>query len=379
MADNRGFARTSMLAAVLVGPERIETREVPRPTCPVDGLVLKVGACGICGSDVRAFRGHKAIHGVHEVGGVVLSGHIVGHEIAGVVEAVGPTAMGIRVGDRITVAPSLTCGTCDACRRGQSTVCRTYGALGWGLPGGFAEYVAVPGKLLADGSVNHIPDTTPLWKASLAEPLACTVHGQSALRVGLEDSVLILGGGPMGSLNVLLAKCRGAARIVLADPNECRREMARAVGAHHVVDPRGPDTGAKLLRATDGQGFSVVILAVSSIGPIREIFTLSQDGAYPLLAPGARVNVFSGLDPGDTTFALDARAFFYQGLSLVGTVNSAPQQNREALDLIASGAVDVGPVVTARLPLSKIQEGFRLVMSRPRIHQKVVIEPGAGL
>jgi L-iditol 2-dehydrogenase len=374
MAERRGHASKTMIAAVLVGPEQIETREVPRPTCPDDGLVLRVDACGICGSDVRAFRGHKAIHGVHEVGGEVLSGHIVGHEIAGVVESVGPTVTGVRTGDRVTVAPSLTCGTCDACRRGQSTVCRTYGALGWKVPGGFAEYVAVPGRLLADGSVNHFPAAMPAWKACMAEPLACAVHGQSALRVGPEDNVLIVGGGPMGSLNVLLAKHRGAARIVLADPNECRRRVAATLGADLTVDPRGSDTPTALRDATEGKGFSAVILAVSSIAPIREIFTPSQDGVYPLLAPGARVNVFSGLDPGDTSFALDARVFFYQGLSLVGTVNSTPQHNREALELIVNGAVDVEPLVTARLPLSQIREGFALVMSRPRIHQKVVIE-----
>jgi L-iditol 2-dehydrogenase len=243
------------------------------------------------------------------------------------------------------------------------------------VPGGFAEYVAVPGRLLADGSVNHVPAAMPAWKASMAEPLACAVHGQGALRVGPEDSVLIVGGGPMGSLNVLLAKHRGAARIVVADPNECRRKVAVTLGADLAVDPRGSDIATTLRDATEGKGFSAVILAVSGIAPIRDIFTLSRDGAYALLAPGARVNVFSGLDPGDTTFALDARVFFYQGLSLVGTVNSTPQHNREALELIASGAVNVEPLVTARLPLAQIQEGFRLVMSRPRIHQKVVIEP----
>jgi len=181
----------------------------------------------------------------------------------------------------------------------------------------------------------------------------------------------------MGSLNVLLAKQRGAARIVLADPNECRRRVAATLGADLTVDPRGSDAPTALRDATGGKGFSAVILAVSSIAPIREIFTLSQDGTYSLLAPGARVNVFSGLDPGDTSFALDARVFFYQGLSLMGTVNSTPQHNREALELIVTGAVDVEPLVTARLPLSRIREGFALVTSRPRIHQKVVIEPDA--
>jgi len=376
MVNGRGQASSKMLAALLLGPERIEAREVPRPTCPEDGLLVKVDACGICGSDVRAFRGHKVIRSVHTVSGEVLPGHIVGHEIAGVVESVGPKVVGLRPGDRITVAPSLTCGTCDACRRGQSTVCRSYGALGWQAPGGFAEYVAVPGRLLADGSINRTPADVPAWKACMAEPLACAIHGQTALRVGAEDSVLIVGGGPMGLLNVLLAKQRGAALVVLADPNACRREVAATLGANLTVDSRAADVSATLRETTEGKGFSAVIFAVSSIAPIREIFTLSPEGTYPLLAPGARVNVFSGLDPGDTSFSLDARALFYQGISLVGTVNSTPQHNREASELIASGAVEVETLITARIPLSRIREGFGLVMSRPRIHQKVIIEPG---
>ncbi len=368
--------RGTMLAAVLLGPERLEIQEVPCPACPDDGLRIRVEACGICGSDIRAFRGHKAIAGVHALGGEALPGHIVGHEIAGVVESVGPRVAGFHPGDRITIAPSLTCGTCDACRRGQSAVCRNYAALGWQMPGGFAEYVAVPARLLADGSINRIPEGVPAWKACLAEPLACAVHGQSALRVGAEDNVLIVGGGPMGSLNVLLAKQRGATLIALADPNQSRRDVARKLGANFTADPKAPDASSGLLEATQGKGFSAVILAVSSIAPIREIFTLSPDGRYRLLAPGARVNLFSGLDPGDTSFTLDARALFYQGISLVGTVNSAPQHNREALELIASGAVQVDPLVTARVPLARAREGFGLAMSRPRVHQKVVVEPG---
>ncbi len=376
MGDPSGPSRGErMLAALLVGPEQLDVREVPRPTCPEDGLRLRVEACGICGSDVRAFRGHKRIQGAHTLAGETLPGFIVGHEIAGVIDAVGPRVRGFQRGERITVAPSITCGTCDACRRGYSTVCRSYGALGWGLPGGFAEYTAVPARLLADASINRIPDGLPAWKACMAEPLACAVHGQSAIRIGPEDSVLIVGGGPMGSLNVLLARQRGARLVVLADPNECRRTFARALGAHVTMDPRAPNASAAYLDATEGRGFSAVIQAVSSIAPIREAFTEAPDHRYPLLAPGARVNIFSGLDPGDTAFSLDARAFFYQGLSLVGTVNSAPQHNTEALALIASKGVDVEPLVTARVPLSQAREGFEKVMARPRVHQKVVVEP----
>jgi L-iditol 2-dehydrogenase len=364
-----------MRAAVLAGPTRLEVREVPQPACPDDGLRLRVAACGICGSDIRAFRGHKALAGVHLLAGEAVSGHIVGHEIAGIVDAVGPRVTAFAPGDRLTVAPSLTCGTCDACRLGQSVVCRSYGALGWTVPGGFAEYVAVPGRLLADGSINRIPDSLPAWQASVTEPLACAVHAQTALQVGKGDRVLVSGGGPMGSLNVLLARQRGAAMVAMADPNECRRDFARSLGAEITVDPRASDAAAVLLEGTGGQGFSAVILAVSSIVPIRELFRLSGEGRYPLLAPGARVNVFSGLDPGDTSFPLDARAFFYQGIRLIGSVNSAPAHNTEALGLIATGAVDVGPLVTARLPLSRAPEAIALATSRPRVHQKVVLEP----
>jgi L-iditol 2-dehydrogenase len=233
----------------------------------------------------------------------------------------------------------------------------------------------VPGRLLADGSVNRIPDAIPAWQASLAEPLACAVHAQTALQIGRGDVVLVSGGGPMGSLNVLLARQRGAAFVAMADPNECRRDFARSLGADLTVDPKAADAPAALLDGTEGKGFSAVILAVSSIAPIRELFRLSREGRYPLLTPGARVNVFSGLDPGDTSFSLDARAFFYQGISIFGSVNSAPQHNAEALRLIATGAVDVGPLVTARLPLSRAPEAMVLAMSRPRVHQKIVLEP----
>jgi len=364
-----------MNAAVLMGPGRIELIEVPRPPCPEGGLLIKVAACGVCGSDIRAYHGRKQIKEKHVIAGQVLPGHIIGHEIAGVVEAVGSGVMGFRPGELVTVAPSLTCGTCDACCRGQSTVCRSYQALGWQYLGGFAEYVAVPARLLHDGSVNRIPEGVSAWKACLAEPLACAIHAQDVIGIGPGDSVLVLGGGPMGCLNLLLARQRGASLIAVVDPNACRRDQAKALGANLAVDSNAPDMVQVLLDGTRGQGFSAVIFAVSSIKAIRDVFGAMEGESYRLLAPGARVNVFSGLDPGDTSMTLDARALFYQGISIFGSVNSTPRHNAQALHLIARGAIDVTPLVTARLPLSRVADAFQLVLSRPRVHQKVVIEP----
>ena len=364
-----------MNAAVLMGPGRIELIEVPRPPCPEAGLLLKVAACGVCGSDIRAYHGRKQIKEKHVIAGQVLPGHIIGHEIAGVVEAVGSGVMGFRPGELVTVAPSLTCGTCDACCRGQSTVCRSYQALGWHYPGGFAEYVAVPARLLHDGSVNRIPEGVSAWKACLAEPLACAIHAQDVIGIGPGDSVLVLGGGPMGCLNLLLARQRGASLIAVVDPNACRRDQAEALGANLAVDSNAADMVQVLLDGTRGQGFSAVIFAVSSIKPIRDVFGAMEGESYRLLAPGARVNVFSGLDPGDTSITLDVRALFYQGISVICSVNSTPRDNAQSLHLIAGSAIDVVPLVTARLPLSRINDAIQLVLSRPRVHQKVVIEP----
>jgi L-iditol 2-dehydrogenase len=364
-----------MNAALLMRPGRIELVQVPRPACPEGGLLLKVAACGVCGSDIRAYHGRKQITQKHAVAGQTLPGHIIGHEIAGTVEAVGSGVASFHPGELVTVAPSITCGTCDACRRGQSTVCRSYQALGWQYPGGFAEYVAVPPRLLHDGSVNRIPEGVPAWKACLAEPLACAIHAQDAMGAGPGDSVLVVGAGPMGCLNLLLARQRGATFVAVTDPNACRRDLVKALGADLAVDSNAIDMIQGLLDGTGGQGFSVVIFAVSSIKPIRDVLGAMDGGTYRLLAPGSRVNVFSGLDPGDTSMTLDARVIFYQGISLICSVNSAPRHNAQALDLIARGAIDVTPLVTARLPLSRAADAFQLVLSRPRVHQKAVIEP----
>jgi L-iditol 2-dehydrogenase len=179
----------------------------------------------------------------------------------------------------------------------------------------------------------------------------------------------------MGCLNLLLARQRGASLIAVVDPNACRRDQAKALGANLAVDSNAADMVQVLLDATRGQGFSAVVFAVSSIRAIRDVFGAMEGESYRLLAPGARVNVFSGLDPGDTSMTLDARALFYQGISIHCSVNSTPRHNAQALHLIARGAIDVTPLVTARLPLSRVADAFQLVLSRPRVHLKVVIEP----
>jgi L-iditol 2-dehydrogenase len=245
--------------------------------------------------------------------------------------------------------------------------------LGYRYPGGFAQYMAVPALLVNDGSVNRIPAGTPPWAACLAEPLACTLNAQEAMGMRKGDAVLIAGAGPMGSLHLLLARQRGASFIAISEPDATRREKARGFGANLVVDPASPDWARELRDGTGGRGYTTAIFAVSSMAPIRQLFDQFEAGIYQLLTPGARVNFFAGMDPGDPPLALDVRALHYQALSTFGSVNSTPRQNADALNLISARSIDVAGMVTARLPLAKVGEAMRLAASPS--HLKVVIEP----
>ena len=363
----------TMQAALLVAPEKLEMRDIPRPSCPDGGLLLRVLACAICGSDGRLFLGRKRIKGSQEIDGQPLPGPIIGHEIAGRIVDVGTGVTQYRSGDLVIVAPGISCGTCDLCRAGQVLICRKYEALGYRYPGGFAQYLAVPALLVNDGSTNRIPAGTPPWAACLAEPLACALNSQEAMGIRKEDTVLIAGAGPMGSLHLLLARQRGASFIAISEPDATRRQKAKELGANLVVDPTAPAWAHDLLDGTGGRGYSAAIFAVSSIAPVRQLFAHIDGGIYSLLTPGARVNFFAGLDPGDTALPLDVRALHYQAISTFGSVNSTPRHNADALHLIATKAVDATRLVTARLPLAKIGQAMRLA-ALPA-HLKVVIEP----
>ena len=363
----------AMQAALLVAPERFELQNVLRPACPEGGLLLRVLACAICGSDSRLFLGRKRIKGSQEIDGRPLSGPIIGHEIAGRIVEVGSGVTQYRMDEDVVVAPGISCGTCDLCRGGHVQICRNYEALGYRYPGGFAQYVAVPALLGQDGSVNRIPAGTPPWAACLAEPLACALNAQEAMGIRNGDTVFIAGAGPMGSLHLILARQRGASFIAISEPDPARRATAKNLGADLVVDPASPTWARDLRAGARGRGFSAAIFAVSSIAPVRQLFSHIEAGAYSLLTAGARVNFFAGLDPGDTGLPLDVRALHYQAISTFGSVNSAPRQNADALHLIATKAVDASRLVTARLPLAKIGEAMRLAASPA--HLKVVIEP----
>lgn len=359
-----------MLAAVYQGPGKLSIEQVAEPRREPGGLVVRVTACAICGTDSRVLEHGQANVRVPQV---------LGHEITGVVAEAGPDSGGHQVGDRVALRPGIVCGACPECRAGRQNLCRQpVGSFGYALAGGFAEYVSVPASGLARGSVVPLPNeasrqdadsaTADLVELSIFEPLACVLNGQELAGVTLGDSVVIIGAGPIGCMHALVARLRGASQVIIADVLGARLSLAARCAPDELVDSSRVDLAAVIQRATAGLGASVVIVACSS--------GAAQEQALGLARAGGRVVYFAGLPHANSVIRFDSNTLHYRQLALFGVKGSAHRHQNESLRLLASRRIDGRELITHRLPLADIAEGFRLVRSGAAL--KVAIVPGAA-
>jgi L-iditol 2-dehydrogenase len=337
-------------------PGDVRIEDAPEPAVEPGEVKLRVRNCSTCGTDVKIFR-----YGHHHI----VPPRVMGHEIAGEIVEVGDT-VGWSVGDRVQVIAAIPCGQCPDCRHGRMTVCPNQESMGYHYDGGFAEFVVVPAKVLAVNGLNRVPDGVSFAEASVAEPLACVLNGQTLARVGEGDDVVVIGSGPIGCLHVRLARARGAARVFLVDVNAERLRLAADLVKPYATvvgaDAKVVDAIAKL---TDGRGADVVITAAAS--------GAAQEQALLMTARQGRISFFGGLPKDNPIIALDSNLVHYRELTIVGANGSSPAHNAEALRLIASGAVPVGDLITHRLPLEHTLEAFDVVARGDAI--KVTIEP----
>jgi L-iditol 2-dehydrogenase len=338
-------------------PGDVRIEDSPEPVPGPGEVKLRVRNCSTCGTDVKIYRfGHHHI----------VPPRVMGHEIAGEVVALGEKVSDWAVGDRVQVIAAIPCGHCPDCRAGRMTVCPNQTSMGYHYDGGFAEYVIVPAAVLAVGGLHRIPPGVSFAEASIAEPLACVVNGQSLVRTGPGDDVVVIGAGPIGCLHVRLARARGAARVFLVDLNAERLHLAA-----DLVKPDAALVGAEVdvvdevVQRTDGRGVDVVIVAAAS--------GRAQEQALRLAARQGRISFFGGLPRTDPVIALDANEVHYRELTIVGANGSSPGHNAQALELIATGAVPVADLITARLPLDQTLDAFEMVARGEAI--KVTIEP----
>jgi L-iditol 2-dehydrogenase len=346
-----------MKAAVVHARGDLRLQELPVPAVPEGSIRVRVQSCAICGTDIRIYRkgDHRAQYPV-----------VPGHEIAGLVEAVAPGVHGVKVGDRVCVAPGHGCGACRMCRSGQPNVCVSpFPSLGYKVNGGFEELFAVPRNIFELGFVNPIPASLTFRQASIAEIIACCLNGQRNSPVREGDVVLVLGSGPAGVIHGQLARRAGARKVLLSQRSPARLEMAKKrFPVDRTIASSTEDLAAVVMEETDGQGADVVYVCAPSAE--------AQQEATRLVAPRGRVNLFGGLPRDAHTITIDANALHYKEFFLAGASSSLPEDNREALRLLGTREIDPDLLITHTYPIDRIVEAFDTAESRTGI--KVVVD-----
>lgn len=349
-----------MRAAVFHGIEQIKNEDVPRPEPGRGEILLKVGAAGICGTDLRIYgNGH---HRIPEG-----TTRILGHELAGEIVEVGQAVPDLKPGMRVGIAPNIGCGVCAQCVAGWTNLCQDYRAFGISLDGAFAEYMLVSADAIKQGNIVAIPESLPFAEAALAEPLSCCFNGQEAVNLGLDDVVLIVGAGPIGVMHLLLARLGGARAVLVSELSATRREQAKAFDADAVVDPVNEDLQDAVMQFSNGQGADVIIVAAPA--------PIAQQQSLELVARQGRINFFGGLPKDKPTVELNSNLIHYKQLMLTGTTGSSVRQYRASMNLIAAGRIKLDKLVGAQLPLENIKEGIE--RSNSGEEMRILLDPHA--
>jgi 2-desacetyl-2-hydroxyethyl bacteriochlorophyllide A dehydrogenase len=331
-----------MRAAVLVAPGRFEVREVPVPLVGPEDALIRVSRTGICGTDMHIFHGHYAADRLPL---------IPGHEFCGRVAAFGANVRHLTEGQRVVADINIGCGTCYWCRRNEILNCPTMVQVGIGRDGAFAEYVAVPARLVIPA-----PDRITDAVLALTEPVACVVRAARKAQVGFGQSVVILGAGPMGNLHVQMMRLVGAAPIIVADLSAERCQMALEAGADAVVGDPALLQGT-VMALTGGRGADLVI---ESVGLTR-LYAVAQT----LIRKGGHI-AFFGLTGPDEALPVDILQTILQENSLKGSVAGMGEDMHDALTLLAHGRFKTDAFTTASYKLDDIQAAFDSFAARPQ-------------
>ncbi len=340
-----------MRVAMYYNNNDVRIEEMPEPEIGPGELLLKIEASGICGSDVMEwYRIQRAPL-------------VLGHEVAGSVAQVGAGITQFREGDRLVATHHVPCNACRYCLSGHHTVCDTLRVTNYD-PGGFCEYVRLPAINVDRGAI-RIPAGVHFHEAAVAEPLACVYRGQRRANIQPGQSVLVLGSGLAGQLHINLARALGAGRIVSTDLSDFRLAAARRLGADETLqaDEYTPD---RLREVNDGRLADLVIVATGARPALLQ--------ALESVERGGTVLFYAPTEPGVEVPVPINDVFFRNDATLTTTYAAAPGDLTTALDLIASGRVQVGDMISHRLPLAETDLGFRLTAGASD-SLKVIIEP----
>ena len=339
-----------MRAVIIEAPGKIVVGTVPDPTPQPDELIIRVGACGICGTDLHLVDGESPL---------ATYPLIPGHEFAGEVVAVGKnvaprndtTALRVDLGARLKIKKNIYCGRCNFCRTGHENLCLNYAALGVTKSGALAEYVAVPAA-----QAYVLPETISLREAALIEPISCAVHGMHQLQSRSGDTFLIVGAGTMGLLLLQLALRGGASRVAVVDLNRQRLARAEQLGASSV------QTDLKNALMDEPLGFDCVIDATGIASVIEDAFVAVKRGGTLMIF---------GVAPHEATISLSPFRIYNQEITIVGSM-AVLFSFQPALDLLRGGVINTQAMLTTTFLLEQFPDALKLVRNGEGVKTQIL-------
>ncbi len=343
-----------MKALLLKEYRKLEVTDLPRPTAGPGDLLVRVRACGICGSDVHGYDGSS---------GRRVPPIVMGHEAAGVVEETGADVRQFRPGERVTFDSTVYCGACFFCRRGEVNLCDNRRVLGvscgdYRQHGAFAEYVIVPERIAL-----KLPPGLSFEHAALIEPVSIAFHAVRRCPVRLGDSAAVIGAGMIGQLVVQALRTAGCGTVIAVDLDDTRLELARRHGADHAVNAASEGVPRQVTELTQGRGADLVFEAVGN-GPAVQTAVAS-------LRKGGTLALIGNLAP---RVELPLQAVVTRELSLLGSCSSSGEYPA-CLEMMSRGEIDVTPFVSATAPLEEGPDWFDRLYRREPGLIKVILKP----
>ncbi len=343
-----------MKGMLLSAYKQLDVVDMPLPQPAEDELLIRIKACGICGSDVHGYDGST---------GRRLPPIVMGHEAAGVVESVGSAVANFRPGDRVTFDSTVYCGKCFFCLRGDVNLCDNREVIGVSTPGfrrmgAFAEFVTVPARI-----AYPLPDNMPFEHAAMIEAVSVAVHAVSLTPIALEDSVVVVGAGMIGLLVLQAARLAGAGQVIVLDLDDTRLELARDLGATHTINSRSAEVIPQILSLTAGRGAEAAIECVGATIPVK----LALDS----VRKGGAVTLVGNVTP---TIELGLQSVVTRQIRLQGSCASSGEYPA-CISLISRGAIRVDQLISAVAPLEDGPSWFHRLYEREPGLLKVVLEP----
>lgn len=346
-----------MKAAMLYGANDVRVTEIPVPEINENEILVKVKAASICGSDVRMIKnGYRNVDEDHPL--------VLGHEFAGVIEKVGGNVKGYTVGTKVALAPNWGCGVCDHCAAGNTHLCDTYQAFGINRPGGFAEYVAIPEQVIAQGNIAILSEEMSYEAGALIEPFSCVFNGQELLDIRYGDVVLVVGAGPIGIFHAMLASISGASKVIMNDLNKERLELAESM-VDGLITIHG-NLQEEVMKLTDNRGVDVSIIAAPA--------PAAQEQSLNYMAMNGKVLFFGGLPKDKENVSLNSNIIHYKQLRIMGSARANVLQFRTCIKLVEGGKIPIERLISNRFAIEDFSEAVQAAMNATEMKNVIVFE-----